>query len=265
LILVNFSALAERPLFAPLAPILHSLPEGRLPGPGALNALAEVQGFSPLSGGLKPIRFDTATGDVGYEDSVFHRGLVPTRADNWHDLFNALVWLTFPRTKAALNARHIGAREAGDANRARGRLGDALTHFDECGTIVACSEPSLMEMLRRHEWRGLFWDHRRRVIESMGFFVFGHASYDLLREPFVGLCGKAVFVDVPATFFAMTLADQLSILDGVLAERWLSRRWYSGPSDLAPLPLLGIPGATPDNECARYYEDTRQFRPRRKP
>ena len=36
-----------------------------------------------------------------------------------------------------------------------------------------------------------------------------------------------------------------------------------GPRSLAPLPLLGIPGVTADSECAAYYRDTRQFRPRR--
>ena len=40
------------------------------------------------------------------------------RADNWHDLFNVLVWCTFPRAKAALNACHVremGARSQGGA------------------------------------------------------------------------------------------------------------------------------------------------------
>jgi hypothetical protein len=29
---------------------------------------------------------------------------------------------------------------------------------------------------------------------------------------------------------------------------------------LRPVPLLGIPGMTPDNECGEYYDDTWQFR-----
>ena len=35
---------------------------------------------------------------------VLPRGEVETRPDNWHDWFNGLVWLTFPRAKAALSA-----------------------------------------------------------------------------------------------------------------------------------------------------------------
>ena len=38
-----------------------------------------------------------------------------------------------------------------------------------------------------------------------------------------------------------------------------------GKASLVPLPLLGIPGLTPASECADYYRDTRQFRPRRQP
>ena len=38
---------------------------------------------------------------------------------------------------------------------------------------------------------------------------------------------------------------------------------YVRPRDFAPLPLLGMPGATPDNEFPAYYDDTRQFRPLR--
>ena len=31
-----------------------------------------------------------------------------------------------------------------------------------------------------------------------------------------------------------------------------------------PLPLLGIPGATAENENPAYYDDVRQFRPARR-
>jgi hypothetical protein len=40
-------------------------------------------------------------------------GEVATRPDNRHDLFNALIWLAFPRSKAAMNRRHHEALLAG--------------------------------------------------------------------------------------------------------------------------------------------------------
>ena len=36
------------------------------------------------------------------------------------------------------------------------------------------------------------------------------------------------------------------------------------PRDLQPLPLLGIPGLTPESEDPAFYEDTWQFRPGRR-
>jgi len=47
--------------------------------------------------------------EAQYEPRCYLKGEVPTRAHNWHDLFNALVWLTFPATKAVINARHYHA------------------------------------------------------------------------------------------------------------------------------------------------------------
>src|ERR1019366_3597391 len=42
-----------------------------------------------------------------YDDRIA-RGEVPTRPGVWHDYLNALVWATFPLSKAALHARqHI--------------------------------------------------------------------------------------------------------------------------------------------------------------
>jgi hypothetical protein len=40
-------------------------------------------------------------------DARIARGVVPTRARNWHDFLNALVWATFPRAKAALHRRQL--------------------------------------------------------------------------------------------------------------------------------------------------------------
>src|SRR5512134_2270502 len=64
--------------------------------------------------GRKPLVFADR-----YEARVYLRGELQVRRDNWHDCFNMLVWLAFPRSKAALNARHFAALEA---QRAAGTL-----------------------------------------------------------------------------------------------------------------------------------------------
>src|SRR5438874_9678511 len=42
-----------------------------------------------------------------YEQRIAARGEIATRAGNWHDLLNALVWLRFPQLKQVLNARQV--------------------------------------------------------------------------------------------------------------------------------------------------------------
>ena len=59
------------------------------------------------------------------------------------------------------------------------------------------------------------------------------------------------------------LADDVALaaLDARLAMLFDTRSFL--PRDWQPLPLLGIPGATADNERSEYYDDRRQFRPAR--
>ena len=47
--------------------------------------------------------------ELYYEMHIGSTGEVPTRGDNWHDWFNALCWLSWPRSKLAMNARQVAA------------------------------------------------------------------------------------------------------------------------------------------------------------
>lgn len=75
---------------------------------------------------------DTRTGP-DYELRVYNFGEVQTRLRNWHDFFNALAWLIFPHTKAALNRRQV---EGWDPTLIRTREQDRLAMFDEGGVIL---------------------------------------------------------------------------------------------------------------------------------
>ncbi len=265
---VNLSALADAPLFEFLRPFFQLLEAHRLPSIEELNGLIYKIGVAPAAGSGRRIRFVAPGRRVtGYEERVLATGEVETRPDNWHDLFNALVWLAFPHTKAALNARHCSAIEDRRARGigGRGPLRDAATLFDENGVIVVLTAPALSNLLRGHAWKALFWQRRTEVIESMRFAVFGHGLYDRLRAPFIGLCGKAVFLDVEREHFNLPLARQVEIIDRELAQRWRGGAWYLSPGELTALPLLGIPGVVPESAAAAYYDDLRQFRPRRGP
>jgi DUF3025 family protein len=268
LISAHPTALARVPLFEPLRPWLDRLDAGGMPGIDQLNALVGAAPSAPLSGSGAPIRFVVpAACASGYEEAIFLKGEVPTRPGNWHDLFNALVWLAFPHTKAALNARHYRGIQAQRAagSRSRGALRDAATLFDESGVVVVAANVELSELLRAHQWKDLFWQRRGEVMRSMRFHVIGHAAYDQLRAPFIGLCGKAVFLDADQAFVDAPFDHQLPAIDAQLAARWRGEGWYEHPRELAPLPLLGIPEAWAENGRPAYYDDIRQFRPKRRP
>ncbi len=217
-----------------------------------------------VTGGGATLRFVEPFGGAdGYEEPAYREGEIATRPGNRHDLFNALIWPALPLAKAALNRRHFAALT--DARRQgrseRGALRDALTQFDECGVVVAGFSPDLWQGLCAHRWREVFVDRRAGLLRSTRFLVFGHASHDALAAPFVGLCGKALFLEVDAAWLELPEMEARAVLDARLAARFDAGDF--SPRDWQPLPLLGIPGATADNERPDYYDETRQFRPAR--
>lgn len=246
----------------PLSAFLQPWLADGTPDLAALNAIAAERKL--VTGNGAPLRFiEPPAESVGYEEHAFLTGEVETRLDNRHDLFNALIWFAFPLTKAVFNRRHVAALGAARAQgtAARGRLRDALTQFDECGVVVAGSSPGLWQALRAHRWREVFVERRDELLRTTRFVVFGHASIDALAAPFVGLCGKALFVHLDQQWLRRTEEELFAELDARLATLFDTADF--SPRDWQPLPLLGIPGATADNERPDYYEDTRQFRPAR--
>ena len=246
------------PLYWPLARWLAQLP--LQPDAEALAALAAQNPILTESG--KPVRFVAPQSDgMAYECRVWENGEVETRRDNWHDWFNALVWLSFPQTKNVITAAHVAAMQP--QGELRGRIRDALTHFDECGIVVLSSEPELLQLLRDFRWKELFVERRAAVRAHMRFVVFGHATYESLLSPFRGLTAKAVLLDCAPADFAVDDETLTAAVDSRLAAIFRTDR-YTRPRDFQPLPLLGIPGVTPENEAPAYYDDTWQFRPGRR-
>ncbi len=261
-----------QPLYAPLLECLGDAlaDAGTPPDHQHLNALAAARDIRSGSGA--PLRFVVpGNSGISYEERAYWLGEVATRPGSWHDGFNALIWLTYPLTKAALNVRHYHAiceqraAEHSGPGSGRGPLRDALTQFDECGVAVVSSRIDLWDGIRAHRWKEVFWTRRAEVQRCLRVFVFGHASLDLLRTPHIGLCGKALFLHVDETWLAQPAAAQLAEVDRRMAQRFSGELHafgaYRRPRDFHPLPLLGIPGVTPDNAFPAYYEDTRQFRP----
>jgi hypothetical protein len=145
----------------------------------------------------------------------------------------------------------------------RGMARDALTHFDECGIGVLSSQPELLELLRDFRWKELFVERRDEVKRCMRFVIFGHATYEQLLKPFRGLTAKAILCQIPEAWLALDAGALNATVDGIFSAK-LKSGLYARPRDFSPLPLLGIPGVTPDSEDPAYYDDTWQFRPGRR-
>ncbi len=199
-----------------------------------------------------PVRFiehtELPTAEA-YEAFIYRTKCVPTR-HNLHDVFNALVWLHYPKTKQRLNemqAREIASRGTSGP---RGALRDALTLFDENAAVLQ-APTKFIDALRRRDWRSLFieqraeWQHARLLI-------FGHALLEKLIEP-----RKSITAHV----WIMDDCDAADFDDAALAQSLNSQRLGNKP--FAPLPVLGVPGWWDANESPDFYADENVFRPAR--
>jgi hypothetical protein len=252
--------LAQRPLFGPLATLLQALGSFAPCNLARLNAL----GGDVVAAGKreKAVRFVAPDqSPLPYEQRIVMRGEVVTRTDNWHDFFNALVWLRYPCTKRSLAQIHAAGLQAPSGDGRRGPVRDAATQFDESGVVAAASDPLLLDLLEQRRWQELFWRRRSQVRAAMRFLVFGHGLYDALRAPFYRICGRAASVVVAQSVLDDCVERQCAHVDAILAERCATRAFYPRPKALLALPSLGIPGVCAESERPEYYDDTLQFRP----
>lgn len=217
----------------------------------ALNAEADRVGVRNAA--RRPIRFvrPDAAGEAAYEAHIGRTGEVPTR-DNRHDFFNALMWLTFPRIKARLNALQAAAIAVAGAAAPRGPLRDAATLIDENAVLLVTERTDLVEALRHHDWHALFVSNRVAWGREIRAVVFGHALLDKLTAPYKGITAHALPVTLPVD----TSLGEIDAWVGALLDERLSTR------QLLPLPVLGIPGWA-DNQDSAYYDDGSVFRPAR--
>jgi hypothetical protein len=217
-----------------------------------LNALATEHGTTQAAG--LPLRFVIPDGRLSardYETHILQTGQVPTRADTWHDVMNALVWLRFPRFKSALNAAH-GEALTVETNTLRCRRRDALTVLDESGVWVISRNPALPAWLAAGEWSKLFWDHRTEVEAGMRFVMVGHALLEKALAPYPSMTGKCLTL----------LSDTLDI-DSADERAANALEAIESPRQLAPLPVQGVPGWDAANADAAYYANQAVFRPAR--
>ncbi len=264
-----------------LAPPRAGLPPARFAAPpfdawaeyGDLLRSAEFPGVAALNARRAPgtdWRFVPQTAQLladglHYEARIADCGAIATRADNWHDLFNALVWLRYPALKAALNARQV-AEIARMGPKARSRAQCALTHFDEAGVVVRVRDARLLALWDAHDWHGLFWRERTAWGDGrIDLALFGHALLEHALAPHQLLVAKAlVCADAPRVHAPAGAppAPMASVFDGVAAAV-AAGALLRDPQELRPLPLSGLPGWHADNAGEGFYRSAACFRPLR--
>lgn len=198
-----------------------------------------------------------------YEAIIFETGKVPTRENNWHDLFGAMIWCLFPQTKALLNALHVAdIQEYGLKERTAAR--NAITLWDECGVLVVTTEKSLILSLHQHDWNKAFVESRELWGEKAEAIIFGHANYEMMTAPFEGLTGKMLPIYVDDDYFKLPLEARYRYLDKILYKYIKERVYLKDNKMMSPLPLLGVPGWWDANRDPAFYDNTDYFRPKRK-
>ena len=243
---------ARHPAFAPYRRWWSG---GALPDLAALNAAAQERAIASTTGAA--IRFvdERARGALAYERAVAERGTVATRAGSPHDVFNALAWLAFPRTKAALNARHVaegrGRRRERPQPRARRR--DAARRVGH------------RARLRRRRAR------RAAARARMAAAVRRPARRRAARDAALRRRARAARqAAAPLSRRDRARADRAGRLSVVADEtagaarpmRPLRRRWRgrAHPAQLVPVPVAAFPGWDSEGLGERLFDDRSVFR-----
>jgi hypothetical protein len=247
-----------QPMFAALQPFdpeisigeLNRLADHNAPDGRAIRFVAQTDAL--LADGLH------------YEKRIARDGTVATREGSTHDLFNALIWLSHPALKQAMNARQVADVErVGPKQRTRGQC--ALTHFDEAGAIVWVDAAAPLAAWNAHDWRALFLDAHDTWGASCAITLIGHALFDHALAHREYPVAKALVVRVGRDAIASRSRDSLIAAwpeaERAVADEIAAGRLLADPQELRPLPLAGLWDAR--SKSPDFYEKVPCFRPLR--
>jgi Protein of unknown function (DUF3025) len=241
-----------------------------------------------VSGGGQALQFRQSLLDetVAYEPGIFESGQVPCRtvaggfslAQERHDYYNALVWLTFPKSKARLNqlsmlaldafrSEQVYSRDQASAKNAgavghRGPLRDAITVFDENALLLLSSDSQLIEQLATMQWQNLLVAQRSKWLseETIVPVCFGHALLQKLEAPYKAITGHSFVISMTSKQ-VIESRKNVGLIDTVLCEQLSKDVLVAKP--FLPLPVLGIPEWSFENTNLDYYDDPQVFRKRK--
>jgi hypothetical protein len=243
----------DHPAYAPFLS-RAALLVGPWPAVEALNANFGAPCHARSAASLRFVAQTPAllTDGLHYETRIHDAGLIATRAANWHDLFNALMWMERFALKCAVNAAYV--REAArDVPGPRTRPQCALTHFDEAGALVVLRDASLLDAWDSHDWPALFHSGRERWQADAHLVLFGHALLEHLLWPGA----------MPVAKCLVMIGDDPLPACSAVADAIASGKVLCDPAELRPLPLAGLAGWHPDHASEHFVREAACFRPRR--
>ena len=208
---------------------------------------------------LTPVPQSTVISDFEdqYEPRVYLKRELQTRTRNWHDFFNAMIWLKFPQTKSILNNLHYTQAMTRPKGSNRSLLENRITQFDECGAIIISKKSSLLDLVEQHKWRQLFIDSDNEFEDNFYCVVFGHAIYEKALTPYIGMTCHCLLIQNDELLDTV-LQQNTDPLDHLVAQWWKTHSKHKHIT-LYPYPILGTPGYWPDQNNT-FYQNTQYFR-----
>ncbi len=200
-----------------------------------------------------------------YETFIAQTNTIPTRC-NWHDFYNGLIWLQFPKTKAFFNQAH--QQEIMQHGRlTRTPVRDKLTHFDECGLVLITDQKSLEGEISEHNWQQVFIERKQQWHTNIKPLLFGHALWEMLMQPFIGLTAKATVIYDPnllkqVEHYDLSRGENSSDIDNRLHEQIKENDLLKKRRPWLPIPLLGIPNWSHLPQTPTFYADKAYFMPK---
>jgi Protein of unknown function (DUF3025) len=244
------------------SPILHQLSNltRHFSGYASWPTINDYQAIFKLNNiGIAPVAQSTAieSFEDQYEPRVYLKKELQTRTENWHDFFNAMIWMNFPQTKKMLNSLHFNTASNRKPGTNRSTLENRITQFDECGAVVITSNKALLELIRNHQWKELFIEHKDSFENEIKCVIFGHAIFEKALTPYIGMTCHCILIEDKKLLKAAQEADYTS-LDLHLAELW-EHTISNKVERFNALPVLGIPGYWSD-QSVNFYNNEKYFR-----
>jgi len=119
---------------------------------------------------------------------------------------------------------------------------------------------ALIAALRQHQWQQVFIEQGHMFATDAEVWLFGHALLEKLVRPYKAITAHTLVISVPESYFGLGDEARRAWIDQHVAADLTQQDALIGR--LTPLPVLGVPGWSRDQD-QDFYADAAVFRPKR--